>query len=189
MRKFAGGLQLHTTDLDDINLDEVGKSTKRPAPPPPLTHTVPVTSVPYPLPPPNAPAMRGQTSVSSGSSWMPPSLSSAAWAHTPHPLPPPPQSPAPLLPSPQTIDTLHTLSNHPDQRMGNHSYQPGGPAESQDLWEVKNYKEKSFSPVSSQTNEQAYLPSPKVSRNTSHLSKISSVSGSTLVCHAYFVNK
>ncbi|NXO80536.1 USH1C protein, partial [Sitta europaea] len=35
MRRFAGGLQLHTTDLDDINLDEVDKPKQRPAPPPP----------------------------------------------------------------------------------------------------------------------------------------------------------
>ncbi|KAL8169912.1 UNVERIFIED_CONTAM: hypothetical protein K2H54_059903 [Gekko kuhli] len=103
MRKFAGGLQLPTTDLDDINLDDVGKSTKRPAPPPPppLPRTVP------------------------------------------------------------TLGTLHTLPGHLEERMGNHSYQPGGPAEPQSHWEVKNYKERSFSPVSSQTSEQTYLSSPK----------------------------
>ncbi|XP_077177725.1 harmonin isoform X6 [Paroedura picta] len=162
MRKFAGGLQLHTTDLDDINLDDVGKSTKRPAPPPPLHRTVPVTSVPYPLPPPSVPAARGQAPIPSSASWMPPSPPpSSAWMHTPNPVPPPPQSPPPPLPSPQTLATLHTLPNHLDERMGNHSYQPGGPAESQNHWEVKNYKEMNFSPISSQTSEQIYLSSPK----------------------------
>ncbi|XP_054827477.1 harmonin isoform X3 [Eublepharis macularius] len=175
MRKFAGGLQLHTTDLDDINLDDLGKSTKRPAPPPPLPHTVPVTSVPYPLPPQNFPTARGQVPVPSATAWIPPPPSSA-WVHTPAPLPPP----SPPLPSPQTAGTLHMLPNHLDEKMGNPNYQTGRSADSQNHWEMKNYKERSFSPVSSQTSEQTYLSSPKVSRNTSHLSKISSTSGNTL---------
>ncbi|KFW94992.1 Harmonin, partial [Phalacrocorax carbo] len=41
VRRFAGGLQLHTTDLDDINLDEVDKPKQcvvpPPLPPPPVT--------------------------------------------------------------------------------------------------------------------------------------------------------
>ncbi|XP_010135781.1 PREDICTED: harmonin [Buceros rhinoceros silvestris] len=42
VRRFAGGLQLHTTDLDDINLDEVDKPEQHvapPLPPPPLSVT------------------------------------------------------------------------------------------------------------------------------------------------------
>ncbi|XP_008937096.1 PREDICTED: harmonin, partial [Merops nubicus] len=55
MRRFAGGLQLHTTDLDDINLDEVDKPKERVAPPPPPTvtpaaagHPLPVANIPLP---------------------------------------------------------------------------------------------------------------------------------------------
>eukprot|EP00075_Anas_platyrhynchos_P025405 XP_027314658.1 harmonin isoform X3 [Anas platyrhynchos] len=53
MRRFAGGLQLHTTDLDDINLDEVDKQVPAPPPPPAITpvspgHPLPTSSVPLP---------------------------------------------------------------------------------------------------------------------------------------------
>eukprot|EP00076_Gallus_gallus_P021219 XP_015142134.1 harmonin isoform X5 [Gallus gallus] len=56
MRRFAGGLQLHTTDLDDINLDEVEKHVA-PFPPPPLAVT-PVSSA-HPLPVLNVPLSKG----------------------------------------------------------------------------------------------------------------------------------
>ncbi|XP_035184217.1 harmonin isoform X2 [Oxyura jamaicensis] len=55
MRRFAGGLQLHTTDLDDINLDEVDKQV---APPPPLPAVTPV-SPGHPLPTSSVPLSRG----------------------------------------------------------------------------------------------------------------------------------
>ncbi|XP_054246732.1 harmonin [Indicator indicator] len=56
MRRFAGGLQLHTTDLDDINLDEVDKPKQRVAPPPlvtpaPSAHPLPTSNVPLPRAP------------------------------------------------------------------------------------------------------------------------------------------
>ncbi|XP_054027804.1 harmonin [Dryobates pubescens] len=58
MRHFAGGLQLHTTDLDDINLDEVDKPKQRVAPPPPpivtpapAAHPLPTSNVPLPRAP------------------------------------------------------------------------------------------------------------------------------------------
>ncbi|XP_069713787.1 harmonin isoform X4 [Phaenicophaeus curvirostris] len=56
MRRFAGGLQLHTTDLDDINLDEVDKPKQRvtPPPPPPPPTVTPASSV-HPLPKSNVP--------------------------------------------------------------------------------------------------------------------------------------
>ncbi|XP_042669414.1 harmonin-like [Centrocercus urophasianus] len=58
VRRFAGGLQLHTTDLDDINLDEVEKHVAPlPPPPPPLTVT-PVSSA-HPLPVLNVPLSKG----------------------------------------------------------------------------------------------------------------------------------
>ncbi|NXG58902.1 USH1C protein, partial [Hemiprocne comata] len=48
MRRFAGGLQLHTTDLDDINLDEVDKPKPHVAPPPPPPLTVTPASSAHP---------------------------------------------------------------------------------------------------------------------------------------------
>ncbi|XP_062351335.1 harmonin [Cinclus cinclus] len=58
MRRFAGGLQLHTTDLDDINLDEVDKPKSR-APPPPPPPPPTVTPAPPAHPPPASNAPRG----------------------------------------------------------------------------------------------------------------------------------
>ncbi|NXK01748.1 USH1C protein, partial [Herpetotheres cachinnans] len=58
MRRFAGGLQLHTTDLDDINLDEVDKPKQRVAPPPPPPTVTPASSA-HPLPTSNVPLSRG----------------------------------------------------------------------------------------------------------------------------------
>nr|XP_009933623.1 PREDICTED: harmonin [Opisthocomus hoazin] len=59
MRRFAGGLQLHTTDLDDINLDEVDKPKQCVAPPPPSPATVTPASSAHPLPTSNVPLSRG----------------------------------------------------------------------------------------------------------------------------------
>ncbi|XP_062464860.1 harmonin isoform X3 [Pezoporus occidentalis] len=60
MRRFAGGLQLHTTDLDDINLDEVDKPNQRvPPPPPPPPPTLPSALSSHPLPTSNVPLSRG----------------------------------------------------------------------------------------------------------------------------------
>ncbi|KAM6115157.1 harmonin [Pterocles gutturalis] len=61
MRRFAGGLQLHTTDLDDINLDEVDKPKPRVAPPPPPPPTVTPASPAHLLPTSNVPLSRGPT--------------------------------------------------------------------------------------------------------------------------------
>ncbi|KAL9851139.1 harmonin [Geothlypis trichas] len=59
MRRFAGGLQLHTTDLDDINLDEVDKPKQRAPPPPPPPPPATVTPAPPAHPPPASNAPRG----------------------------------------------------------------------------------------------------------------------------------
>ncbi|XP_059682098.1 harmonin [Gavia stellata] len=59
MRRFAGGLQLHTTDLDDINLDEVDKPKQRVAPPPPPPPAVTPAASAHPLPTSNVPLSRG----------------------------------------------------------------------------------------------------------------------------------
>ncbi|NXH60276.1 USH1C protein, partial [Rhabdornis inornatus] len=74
LRRFAGGLQLHTTDLDDINLDE-GDKPKPPPPPPPPPAVSPAAPA-HPAPAPSAP--RGPAllvtpapQVTSGCVWMP----------------------------------------------------------------------------------------------------------------------
>ncbi|XP_063014640.1 harmonin-like [Melospiza melodia melodia] len=60
MRRFAGGLQLHTTDLDDINLDEVDKPKQRAPPPPPPPPPPPTVTPALPAhPPPASNAPRG----------------------------------------------------------------------------------------------------------------------------------
>ncbi|XP_039563646.1 harmonin isoform X1 [Passer montanus] len=59
MRRFAGGLQLHTTDLDDINLDEVDKPKQRAPPPPPPPPPPIVTPAPPAQPSPASNVPRG----------------------------------------------------------------------------------------------------------------------------------
>lgn len=164
MRRFAGGLQLHTTDLDDINLDDAGNPPKRPAPPPPpLPHATPESSMAYLPSTPSIPAARGATSVPSGPAWVTSPLSSSRAQAPPHPLsssssappPPPPYPPPPL--------THHPMPTHFEERTDNHNYQPGGPGESLLDWEMKHYKARSFSLGSSHAGEQqTYLSSPKV---------------------------
>ncbi|XP_050567047.1 harmonin isoform X2 [Cygnus atratus] len=78
MRRFAGGLQLHTTDLDDINLDEVDKQVAPPPPPPAVTpvspgHPLPTSSVPLSrgpalAVPPASQVVRNTSHVGKGSS-------------------------------------------------------------------------------------------------------------------------
>ncbi|NWT57476.1 USH1C protein, partial [Erythrocercus mccallii] len=77
MRRFAGGLQLHTTDLDDINLDEVDKPKQRaPPPPPPPT----VTPAPPAHPPPASNAPRGPALLVTPASQV---TSASVWMHAP----------------------------------------------------------------------------------------------------------
>uniref|UniRef100_A0A669QVU1 USH1 protein network component harmonin n=1 Tax=Phasianus colchicus TaxID=9054 RepID=A0A669QVU1_PHACC len=84
VRRFAGGLQLHTTDLDDINLDEVEKHVAPlpPPPPPPLTVT-PVSSA-HPLPVLNVPLSKGPVLTVSPASQV---TSLSVWMHVPLPFP------------------------------------------------------------------------------------------------------
>ncbi|XP_070589191.1 harmonin-like [Erythrolamprus reginae] len=160
MRRFAGGLQLHTTDLDDINLSDTGKLSKRQAPLPPLPHTTSVASVAYPLSPPNIPATKGSAPIPNSPSWIS-SSSPSPWTHVPPP-PLPPPSPPPIHPSIQTVGTLpHPMSTHLDEQSGCHNFQHGRVEDSLDDWEVKNYKDRKISPVNAQSSKQTYLSSPK----------------------------
>uniref|UniRef100_A0A8C6Y2N0 USH1 protein network component harmonin n=1 Tax=Naja naja TaxID=35670 RepID=A0A8C6Y2N0_NAJNA len=114
VRRFAGGLQLHTTDLDDISLNDTGKLSKHPAPLPPLPHTVSVASVAYPLSPPNIPSTKGSAPIPNSPSWIP-SSSPSPWAHVP-PSPFPPPSPPPIHPSMQTVVSKPVML-HPDHNI------------------------------------------------------------------------
>ncbi|NXU09592.1 USH1C protein, partial [Pardalotus punctatus] len=105
MRRFAGGLQLHTTDLDDINLDEVDKPKQRtPPPPPPPT----VTPAPPAHPPPasNVPLARGPALSVTPASQV---TSGSVWLHEPLPFPCMPPCPDPS-PSFSTGSTLLLLA-------------------------------------------------------------------------------
>lgn len=96
MRRFAGGLQLHTTDLDDINLDEVDKPKQRVAPPPPPPPTVTPASPAHLLPTSNVPLPRGPALAVTPASQV---ISSSVWMHVPLPIPlPPSQLHCPLYP-------------------------------------------------------------------------------------------
>ncbi|NWR27782.1 USH1C protein, partial [Tachuris rubrigastra] len=96
MRRFAGGLQLHTTDLDDINLDEVDKPKQRAPPPPPPPPTVTPAPPPHPLPPSNGPISRGPALSVTPASQV---TSGSVWMHVPLPFPcaPPTPNPSPTL--------------------------------------------------------------------------------------------
>ncbi|NXH03310.1 USH1C protein, partial [Loxia leucoptera] len=95
MRRFAGGLQLHTTDLDDINLDEVDKAKQR-APPPPPPPPPTVTPAPPPHPPPASNAPRGPALLVTPASQV---TLGSVWMHEPllFPCVPPCPDPSPSL--------------------------------------------------------------------------------------------
>ncbi|NXB02074.1 USH1C protein, partial [Cnemophilus loriae] len=110
MRRFAGGLQLHTTDLDDINLDEVDKPKQRapPPPPPPPAPTVPPAPPAHPLPASNAP--RGPALLVTPASQV---TSGSVWMHAPLPFPcvPPCPDPSPSLSTGSTLLPLVMLKD------------------------------------------------------------------------------
>ncbi|NXO70274.1 USH1C protein, partial [Phainopepla nitens] len=93
MRRFAGGLQLHTTDLDDINLDEVDKPKQRAPPPPPPPPPPTVTPAPPAHPPPASSAPRGPALLVTPASQV---TSGPVWMHAPLPFPRVPPCPDPL---------------------------------------------------------------------------------------------
>ncbi|NXA37634.1 USH1C protein, partial [Eudromia elegans] len=78
VRQFAGGLQLHTTDLDDINLDEVDKPKPRVVPPPPPPPSVTPASSAHLLSASNTPLSREPTPLVSPTSQVTPR---SLWMH------------------------------------------------------------------------------------------------------------
>ncbi|XP_039596491.1 harmonin [Polypterus senegalus] len=89
MRRFAGGLQLHTTDMDDITLDRVDPSLKQPK-----KRMAPAPPSPRPSPP--SPAARLPPRPPSPKPKPPPSPRPPPQAHPSLPRMPPPPPPPPL---------------------------------------------------------------------------------------------
>uniref|UniRef100_A0A4W3IBY4 Uncharacterized protein n=1 Tax=Callorhinchus milii TaxID=7868 RepID=A0A4W3IBY4_CALMI len=180
VRRFAGGLQLHTTDLDDINLDQIDQP-KRMAPPPPS----PLSVSPQPsrtlsptvqplrrLPAPPPPSARHLTPALAGSRLPPP------------PLPPP----APPLPTYHNA-IAHSQGTIPEEHESISSYYSRPGMEPINEWEIQNYRSKAgYSVVISSNGDHSYPASPKVRRNTSHASRISSVSINPLVRDSVMVH-
>ncbi|XP_069624141.1 harmonin-like [Ranitomeya imitator] len=145
VHKFVGGLELHTTDLDDTPLEDSIRPVKRPAPPPPLLHQVSAAAL-HQAPSPNITMMRRSSPpVPLLPSRTPPIQ--PTWMHLPSPaLPPPGPPPSPRPPPPFSEELKHR---------GRRALRSSNP-------------------------EPAYPPSPKIVRNTSNVSKISSSSSSPL---------
>ncbi|KAM8939941.1 harmonin isoform 1-T1 [Pelodytes ibericus] len=142
VQKFVGGLQLHTTDLDDINLDAASRPTKRTAPPPPSPRMLSSTPTSHPSPSPNITLMRRSAP----------------------PAPPGPSRPAPIQPT-----WMHLPSPpSPSQPQSAGTNRPPLPFSE----ELRNYRGRPA--LRSSNPEPAYPPSPKIVRNTSNVSKISS---------------
>ncbi|XP_072322397.1 harmonin isoform X5 [Scyliorhinus torazame] len=163
VRKFAGGLQLHTTDLDDINLDQFDQPAKRMAPPPPASHLVPSAQPPKipsptvtpsrkkPAPPPPTPPHP-----------KPSHLGSRASPVSSIPLPPPPPPP---LPPPMPIHPIAFTRNQgtiPEARESNLTYYSYANMEPVNDWEGHNPHSKAGnSPIYILTEERSYPISHK----------------------------
>ncbi|XP_073515135.1 harmonin-like [Phyllobates terribilis] len=105
VHRFVGGLELHTTDLDDAPLEDNSRPVKRPAPPPPLLHQV-SAAAPHQAPSPNITMRRSAPPVPALPSRTPPIQ--PTWMHLPSPaLPPPGPPPSPRPPTPFTEELKH----------------------------------------------------------------------------------
>ncbi|XP_030646470.1 harmonin [Chanos chanos] len=133
VRRFPGGLQLATTDLDDINLDEVDQSLRQPlkrlAPTPPTSN-----QPPPPLPPP-PPSPR----LNPTSNYPPPSPRPSN--HNKH-------HPAP---SPRPSEARYSPSGY---------RRSPSPLEHSNEWESRAYRQRGGYSTAS-PNELSYPPSPK----------------------------
>ncbi|XP_061532697.1 harmonin-like [Phycodurus eques] len=200
VKRFPGGLHLATTDLDDINLDHVEQSLKGPlkrrAPTPPMSSQ----PLPPPSPKPNlllspqrqppSPPNASPTLTDKGrrahpsqaphlpsSRYPPPSQStrppsSAQPVPTPPRPPPPPPAPPPPPPPPppqQSEERVGALGGYRQHRNLAH---PSSPPERRSEWEAGGYLPRGGI-YSSNASEMSYPSSPKVLRNTSHASCIS----------------
>ncbi|XP_029524371.2 harmonin isoform X4 [Oncorhynchus nerka] len=139
-----------------------------PPPPPPPFSKYPPTSISSHYPP---------TPISHfppSSSHYPPTFQSYRPPSSPRPSPQPPPPPSPPSPPPP--------SQHPEEQPGGGSHggyhhHPTSPPETRSEWEGGGYMPRGGY-YSSNASEMSYPSSPKVMRNTSHISGISNVSNS-----------
>lgn len=144
LRRFAGGLHLHTTDLDDIPLDMFYY-------PPKTLSALPV--MPHP-PPPNAPSKVPAPPVLPSSGHV--SASSSPWVQRtppPIPIPLPPSVPA------QDLTPTRPLHSALEEVLGNHPFRTGDPGNPTEDWEAKNSSGK---PANSPNPERSFPPTPKM---------------------------
>ncbi|OCT82151.1 hypothetical protein XELAEV_18024663mg [Xenopus laevis] len=118
VRRFVGGLQLHTTDLDDVNLNEMSHPTKRMAPPPPSPRMLSASSSSQKPSSPNITLIKRNAPppppVASRSSLIQPT-----WMHLPSPSPPPSQSLGSARPPLPFSEELKNYRGRPALRSSN----------------------------------------------------------------------
>nr|XP_012636112.1 harmonin isoform X2 [Microcebus murinus] len=143
LRRFAGGLHLHTTDLDDIPLDMFYYPPKAPSALPVMPHPPPSN------PPPKVPAP--PVLPSSGHV----STSSSPWVQRtppPIPIPPPPSIPT------QDLTPTRPLPSALEEALGSHPFRAGDTGNPTEDWEAKNHGGK---PSSSPVPERSFPATPK----------------------------
>nr|XP_054368000.1 harmonin-like isoform X2 [Mirounga angustirostris] len=143
LRRFAGGLHLHTTDLDDIPLDMFYYPPKTPSALPVMPHPPPSNpSLKVPAPP---------VLPSSGHVC----ASSSPWVQRtppPIPIPPPPSIPT------QDLTPTRPLPSALEEALGNHPFRAGDTGDPTEDWEAKNHSGK---PTNSPVPERSFPPTPK----------------------------
>lgn len=144
LRRFAGGLHLHTTDLDDIPLDMFYYPPKTPSALPVMPHPPPSNPSPKIPAPPVLPSS-GRVSASS-SPWV---------QRTPPPIPIPPP---PSIPT-QDLTPTRPLPSALEEALGNHPFRAGDAGNPTEDWEAKNHGGK---PTNSPVPERSFPPTPKV---------------------------
>ncbi|CAD7671522.1 unnamed protein product [Nyctereutes procyonoides] len=143
LRRFAGGLHLHTTDLDDIPLDMFYYPPKTPSALPVMPHPPPSNPSPKIPAPPVLPSS-GRVSASS-SPWV---------QRTPPPIPIPPP---PSIPT-QDLTPTRPLPLALEEALGNHPFRAGDTGNPTEDWESKNHSGK---PTNSPVPERSFPPTPK----------------------------
>ncbi|XP_035884998.1 harmonin isoform X1 [Phyllostomus discolor] len=143
LRRFAGGLHLHTTDLDDIPLDMFYYPPKIPSALPVMPHPPP-SNPPSKVPAPPILQSSGHASASP-SPWV---------QHTPPPIPIPPP---PSIPT-QDLTPTRPLPSALEEALGNHVFRAGDVGSPTEDWEAKNHSGK---PASSPVPERSFPATPK----------------------------
>ncbi|XP_070129523.1 harmonin isoform X3 [Equus caballus] len=143
LRRFAGGLHLHTTDLDDIPLDMFYYTPKMPSALPVMPHPPPSNPPPKVSAPPVLPSS-GRVSTSS-SPWV---------QRTPPPIPIPPP---PSIPT-QDLTPTRPLPSALEEALGNHPFRAGDPGNLTEDREAKNHGGK---PANSPVPERSFPLPPK----------------------------